>query len=184
MKFIRSEIPDVIICEPTIHGDERGYFLETFRQDKLEAFLGTKLNFCQDNESKSNKGVLRGLHYQLPPFEQTKLVRVISGKVLDVAVDIRKNSPTFGKHISVELSDQNKRQLLVPKGFLHGYVVLENDTIFAYKVDNYYSPEHDRGIAYNDLDLNIDWKLDAKELKLSKKDMLQPTFNSLIETHN
>ncbi len=177
MNFIRTNIPDVIIIEPTVHGDHRGYFVETFRADKLEAFLGYKLNFGQDNESKSSKGVLRGLHYQLAPHAQTKLVRVISGRVLDVAVDIRRNSPTFGQHVAVELTADNKRQLLVPRGFAHGFVVLEDDTIFAYKVDNYYSPECDRGIAFNDPALNIDWMLKTEELKLSAKDTTQPKLN-------
>ena len=177
MNFIRTNIPDVIIIEPTVHGDHRGYFVETFRADKLEEFLGYKLNFGQDNESKSSKGVLRGLHYQLAPHAQTKLVRVISGRVLDVAVDIRKNSPTFGQHVAVELTADNKRQMLVPRGFAHGFVVLEDDTIFAYKVDNYYSPECDRGIAFNDPALNIDWMLKTEELKLSAKDTTQPKLN-------
>ena len=174
MKFIRTEIPDVIIIEPDVHGDERGYFIETFRQDKLEAFLGFKVHFCQDNESKSAKGVLRGLHYQLAPEAQTKLVRVISGRVLDVAVDIRKGSPTFGQHVAVELSGENKRQIFVPRGFAHGFVVLEDDTVFTYKVDNYYSPENDRGIAFDDSSIGIDWKLDKKTIKLSDKDRKQP----------
>ena len=174
MQFIRTAIPDVIIIEPTVHGDNRGYFVETFRQDKLEEFLGYQINFCQDNESKSSKGVLRGLHYQLPPFAQTKLVRVISGRVLDVAVDIRKNSPTFGQYVAVELSGENKKQLLVPRGFAHGFVVLEDNTIFAYKVDNYYSPQCDRGIAFDDANLNIDWILNKDELNLSAKDKTQP----------
>lgn len=174
MNFIRTKIEDVVICEPTVHGDERGYFVETFRADKLEAFLGYKIDFCQDNESKSSKGVLRGLHYQLSPYAQTKLVRVIAGRVLDVAVDIRKGSPTFGEHVAVELSSENKRQLLVPRGFAHGFVVLEDDTVFAYKVDNYYSPECDRGIAFDDEALGIDWTLDIEELKLSTKDTKQP----------
>lgn len=174
MQFIRTAIPDVIIIEPTVHGDSRGYFVETFRQDKLEEFLGYQINFCQDNESKSRKGVLRGLHYQLPPHTQTKLVRVISGRVLDVAVDIRKNSPTFGQHVAVELSAENKKQLLIPRGFAHGFVVLQDDTIFAYKVDSYYSPECDRGIAFDDKNLNIDWLLNHDELNLSAKDKTQP----------
>ncbi|RUM70411.1 MAG: dTDP-4-dehydrorhamnose 3,5-epimerase [Sulfurovum sp.] len=174
MTFTRTKIPDVIICEPTVHGDDRGYFAETFRADKLEDFLGYKIHFCQDNESKSSRGVLRGLHYQLPPHAQTKLVRVIQGRVLDVAVDIRKGSPTFGHHVSVELSAENKRQLLVPRGFAHGFVVLEDDTVFAYKVDNYYSVECDRGIAYNDVDINIDWGIANDELNLSAKDTTQP----------
>ncbi len=177
MKFIRTDIPDVVIVEPVVHGDERGYFVETFRQDKLEAFLGFKVNFCQDNESKSSRGVLRGLHYQLHPAAQTKLVRVIQGRVLDVAVDIRKGSPTFGKHVAIELSAENKRQLLVPRGFAHGFVVLEDDTIFAYKVDNYYSPENDRGIAFDDESLGIDWIVPKEELKLSAKDQVQPKLS-------
>ncbi|WP_141047501.1 dTDP-4-dehydrorhamnose 3,5-epimerase [Aliarcobacter cryaerophilus] len=177
MTFTRTAIPDVVIIEPKVHGDSRGYFVETFRQDKLEEFLGYQINFCQDNESKSSKGVLRGLHYQLPPYAQTKLVRVISGRVLDVAVDIRKNSPTFGKHVAVELSAENKKQLLIPRGFAHGFVVLEDDTVFAYKVDNYYSPECDRGIAFDDENLNIDWILNHNELNLSAKDTKQPKLN-------
>ena len=177
MTFTRTAIPDVVIIEPKVHGDSRGYFVETFRQDKLEEFLGYKINFCQDNESKSSKGVLRGLHYQLPPHAQTKLVRVISGRVLDVAVDIRKNSPTFGKYVAVELSGENKKQLLIPRGFAHGFVVLEDDTVFAYKVDNYYSPQCDRGIAFDDENLNIDWILNHNELSLSAKDTKQPKLN-------
>jgi dTDP-4-dehydrorhamnose 3,5-epimerase len=184
MNFIRTEISDVVICEPIVQGDDRGYFVETFRQDKLEEFIGYKIDFCQDNESKSSKGVLRGLHYQLSPHAQTKLVRVIQGKVLDVAVDIRKGSPTFGKYVSVELSAENKRQLLVPRGFAHGFVVLEDDTVFAYKVDNYYSPECDRGIAFDDSSLGIDWILNTDELNLSAKDKVQPKLdetNDLFE---
>lgn len=174
MQFTRTNIEDVVIIEPTVHGDSRGYFVETFRADKLEEFLGYKINFCQDNESKSSKGVLRGLHYQLHPAAQTKLVRVIQGRVLDVAVDIRKDSPTFGQHVAVELSAENKKQMLVPRGFAHGFVVLEDDTIFAYKVDDYYSPQNDRGIAFNDPSLNIDWILNHDELNLSAKDTIQP----------
>ena len=177
MKFTRTAIEDVVIIEPKVHGDHRGYFVETYRKDKLEEFLGYSIDFCQDNESKSKKGVLRGLHYQLPPYAQTKLVRVIKGKVLDVAVDIRKGSPTFGEYVAVELSEENKKQLLVPRGFAHGFVVLEDDTIFAYKVDSYYSPECDRGIAYNDPDIAIDWQLPQEELLLSEKDTKQPRLN-------
>ena len=174
MTFTRTDIPDVVICEPTVHGDERGYFVETFRQDKLEDFLGFKVKFCQDNESKSSRGVLRGLHYQLSPAAQTKLVRVIQGSVLDVAVDIRKGSPTFGKHVAVKLTAENKKQLFVPRGFAHAFVVLEDNTIFAYKVDNYYSPENDRGVAFNDPAINIDWGIAVEALKLSDKDTKQP----------
>jgi len=184
MKFIRTTIPDVLVIEPQVHGDARGYFVETYRQDKLEEFLGFKVNFCQDNESKSSKGVLRGLHYQLPPYAQSKLVRVIQGSVLDVAVDIRKGSPTFGQYVAVELSGENKKQMFIPRGFAHGFVVLEDDTVFAYKVDNYYSPECDRGIAFDDEVFNIDWILNSEELNLSAKDRVQPKLsetNDLFE---
>lgn len=174
MHFIRTEIPDVVIIEPKVHGDERGYFVETFRQDTLEEFLGFKVHFCQDNESKSSRGVLRGLHYQLGSTAQTKMVRVIKGSVLDVAVDIRKGSPTFGKYVAIEISEENKRQVFVPRGFAHGFVVLEDDTIFAYKVDNYYSPENDRGIAFDDPAIGIDWKIRKEEVQLSDKDTKQP----------
>jgi len=174
MKFTRTRIEDVVIIDPQVHGDDRGYFVETYRQDKLEAFLGFKVNFCQDNESKSSRGVLRGLHYQLSSASQTKLVRVIQGSVLDVAVDIRKGSPTFGQHVAVKLSAENKRQLFVPRGFAHGFVVLEDDTVFAYKVDNYYSPENDRGVLFSDPEIGVDWTMDASELKLSDKDTKQP----------
>lgn len=176
MIFTRTSIPDVILIDPKVHGDERGYFVETFRADKLEAFLGFSLFFCQDNESKSSYGVLRGLHYQLPPYAQTKLVRVIEGKVLDVAVDIRKGSPTFGQHVAVELSGENKRQMFIPRGFAHGFVVLSETCTFAYKVDNYYSPECDRGIAFDDSALNIDWLVEPSKLQLSAKDTKQPLF--------
>ncbi len=177
MNFIKTNIQDLFIIEPKIYGDKRGYFTETYRHDLLENFLGHKINFIQDNESKSGCGVLRGLHYQLPPAAQTKLVRVIKGRVLDVAVDIRKGSPSFGKHIAIELNDENKRQLFVPRGFAHGFVVLEDDTIFAYKVDNYYSPEYERGIIYNDKSIGIDWSVKEDLLKLSDKDTEQPVLS-------
>jgi len=176
MTFTCTAIPDVVIIKPKIHGDERGYFIETFRVDKLEEFLGFSIPFCQDNESKSSFGVLRGLHYQLPPFAQTKLVRVIEGEVLDVAVDIRHGSPTFGHHVAVHLSGENKHQILIPRGFAHGFVVLSETCTFAYKVDNYYSPECDRGIAFDDPALNIDWIVDNTKLQLSAKDTKQPLF--------
>jgi dTDP-4-dehydrorhamnose 3,5-epimerase len=171
MKFIPQSIPDVLLIEPIVHGDERGYFVETFRQDMLDQKLGYKVNFIQDNESKSiSRGVLRGLHYQLPPFTQRKLVRVIKGNVLDVAVDIRRNSPTFGMHVTVELSEQNKRQLFLPRGFAHGFAVLSEGAIFSYKVDKYFSAEHSEGIAYNDKDIAIDWRLSERDIKLSIQD--------------
>jgi len=176
MKFIKTKIPDVIVCEPKIFGDDRGYFVETFRQEMLEKFLGSNINFCQDNESKSSYGVLRGLHYQLKPYAQTKLVRVISGEVLDVAVDMRIDSLTFGQHVSIKLSGENKKQLFVPKGFAHGYAVLSEEAIFAYKVDEYYSPIHERGIAFNDKTLKIDWEIPLEKTRLSSKDLQQSFF--------
>ena len=174
MEFTRCIIEDVVIVDPAVHGDERGYFVETYRGDKLEAFLGYAVDFCQDNESKSSRGVLRGLHYQLPPFAQSKLVRAVKGAVLDVAVDIRSGSPTFGKHVVVMLSEQNKRQLFIPRGFAHAFLVLEDETVFAYKTDNYYAPQSDRGIAYDDPTFDIDWGMAADELILSDKDRSQP----------
>lgn len=174
MEFVIQSIPDVVLIKPKVHGDHRGYFLETFRQDKFEEALGYKVNFCQDNESKSTKGVLRGLHFQLPPFAQSKLVRVIEGEVLDVAVDIRQGSPTFGQHVTVRLTGENKHQLFIPRGFAHGFVVLSESATFAYKVDNYYSPECERGLAFNDPALGIDWGLPLDQLKLSEKDVIQP----------
>ena len=174
MNFKRLSIPDVVLCEPFILGDDRGYFAETFRLDKLNAFLGFDVNFCQDNESKSTFGVLRGLHYQLAPHAQTKLVRVIQGSVLDVAVDIRKGSPTFGQHVTVELTAENKKQLFVPRGFAHGFIVLSGEATFTYKVDNYYSFESERGIAFDDKTIDINWKLPLNSLQLSPKDIQQP----------
>ena len=181
LKFTPQSITDVILIEPTVHGDDRGYFVETFRQDLLNQAVGYKVNFIQDNESKSSKGVLRGLHYQLEPYSQSKLLRVIEGSVLDVAVDIRKSSPTFGQHVAVELTEKNKRQLFVPHGFAHGFVVLSDSATLAYKVDNYYAPEHDRGIAFNDIKLGIDWRLTMQELHLSEKDKTQPLLSDVID---
>jgi dTDP-4-dehydrorhamnose 3,5-epimerase len=176
LKFTPQSIPDVLLIEPTVHDDNRGYFVETFRQDLFEEAVGYKVNFIQDNESKSTKGVLRGLHYQLPPYTQAKLVRVIEGSVLDVAVDIRKSSPTFGQHVAVELTANNKHQLFVPHGFAHGFVVLSDSSTFAYKADNYYAPEYDRGIVFDDSELAIDWQLLAEELQLSDKDKTHPSL--------
>ena len=176
MKFTRLEIPEVILCEPKILSDERGYFSETFRHDKLNEFLGYSVNFCQENESKSSYGVLRGLHYQTNPYAQTKLVRVLQGAVLDVSVDLRKDSPTFGKHIVIELSEKNKSQILIPKGFAHGFIVLTKEAVLAYKVDNYYHKVSERGIAYDDKNLAIDWRLHPKDIKVSAKDANQTLF--------
>ena len=178
MEFKRTNIPDVIICQPQVLGDSRGYFSETFRKDKLESFLGYKVEFCQENESKSSFGVLRGLHYQLPPYAQTKLVSVLIGKVLDVAVDIRLGSPTFGSYVAVELSAENKRQLYIPRGFAHGFVVLSDEAVFSYKVDNYYNFEAERGIIYSDSFINIDWNIDNSDIKLSEKDKIQPSLEN------
>ena len=181
LKFIPQIIPEVILIKPNEKEDDRGYFFETFRKDLFEEATGHKINFIQDNESKSTKGVLRGLHYQLPPYSQSKLVRVIDGIVLDISLDIRKSSPTFGQHVAVKLSSENKHQLFVPKGFAHGYVLLSDSAIFAYKVDNYYAPEYDRGIAFDDKDLAIDWKLPHEHLKVSDKDKSNPTLANAKE---
>ena len=185
MNFSKTNIPDVIFYQPKVFNDERGYFFESFNQEVFEKHLGKSIHFCQDNEAKSTKGVLRGLHYQLPPFAQSKLVRVISGKVLDIAVDIRKDSATFGQYVAIELSEENKHQLFIPAGFAHGYVVLSNEAVFSYKVDNYYHKASERGIIFNDQTLQIDWKLAQNELIISEKDKIQPTFDqaNLFETN-
>jgi dTDP-4-dehydrorhamnose 3,5-epimerase len=181
VNFVPQAISDILVFEPKVHGDKRGYFVETFRQDIIEHSTGYKINFVQDNESRSYKGVLRGLHFQLPPHAQSKLVRVIEGAVLDVAVDIRRGSPSFGQYVSVELSGVNKKQMFIPRGFAHGYVVLTDSATFAYKVDNYYSPECDRGLAFDDIDLNIDWQLTKQELLVSVKDTQQPRLTELTD---
>ena len=183
MKFIKTEISDVYIIEPSVFGDNRGYFLESFNLEKFEENV-YPIKFVQDNESKSSKGVLRGLHFQKPPFNQAKLVRCIEGRVMDVAVDIRKGSPTYGQHVAVELTGENKRQLFVPRGFAHGFSVLSDTAIFAYKVDNIYAPESDSGIRYDDKDLNIDWGLPEEDAKLSVKDKILPAFKDLNSPFN
>ena len=167
MKFISQSIPDILLIEPVIHSDKRGYFVETFKQKLLDEALGYQVNFIQDNESE---------HFQSPPFAQNKLVRVIKGEVLDVAVDIRKDSATFGKHVSVELSEKNKMQLFVPRGFAHGFVVLSEGAIISYKVDAYYSAKNSEGIAYNDKYIDIDWGFLEDELILSKADQNYPNL--------
>ena len=168
MNIITTEIEGLVIIEPEVFSDERGYFFESFSQREFEEKV-CKTVFVQDNESKSIYGVLRGLHFQKPPFAQAKLVRVVSGKVLDVAVDIRKGSPTFGEHVSVELSGANKRQLFIPRGFTHGFAVLSNEAVFQYKCDNYYAPDYEDGILWNDPVLEIDWKIPMKDVILSKR---------------
>ena len=178
MKFIKTEIPDVYIIEPSVFGDNRGYFLESFNLEKFQENV-YPIKFVQDNESRSSRGVLRGLHFQKPPFDQAKLVRCIEGKVLDVAVDIRNGAPTYGKHISIELSGENKRQLFVPRGFAHGFSVLSETAVFGYKVDNTYAPESDSGIRYDDNELNIDWGLKEEDVQLSVKDKNLSLFKDL-----
>ena len=165
------------IIKPKFFKDERGYFFESFNQKIFKNKISHKLSFCQENESFSKRGVIRGLHYQLPPFPQSKLVRVVHGKVLDVVVDIRKGSPSFGKCFSKELSAENRIQLFIPKGFAHGYITLSDFSIFSYKVDNYYNEKSERGILYNDSLLNIDWKLNKEEFILSEKDQNNPIFS-------
>jgi dTDP-4-dehydrorhamnose 3,5-epimerase len=178
MEIIKTSIEGLVIIEPKVFEDERGYFMESFKESFIyENF--PDLKFIQDNESKSSYGVLRGLHFQKPPFEQTKLVRVIRGEVLDVAVDLRKESDTFGKWESIILTGKNKKQFLIPKGFAHGFVVLSKEAIFAYKVDNPYAPEFDSGIIYNDQTLNINWRINNKDVLISSKDTKLKPFNLL-----
>lgn len=178
MIFTKTDIPEVVVIEPKVFGDQRGCFFESFNQKEFEENIG-RINFVQDNESKSVFGALRGLHFQKPPFAQAKLVRCIQGKVLDITVDVRKNSPTYGKYVAVELSGENKKQLFMPRGFAHGFVTLSKEAIFVYKVDNWYAPEHDSGIIWNDTNLNIDWKIDSKSIILSSKDAALSTFKAL-----
>jgi len=175
MNVISTSIPDVKILEPRGFEDARGYFFESFSQQLFTEKVSDTV-FVQDNESRSTYGVLRGLHFQRPPMAQAKLVRVVEGSVLDVAVDIRTDSPTYGQHVSVELSAENKRQLFIPRGFAHGFVVLSPTVVFQYKCDNYYSPEHDGGIAWNDPDLKIDWQVPMEDVVLSEKDKKQIAF--------
>lgn len=169
MIAIQTHIEDVFIIEPKVFGDERGYFFESFSEEWFRKNV-CDTQFVQDNESKSKYGVLRGLHFQKAPYAQAKLVRVIKGRVLDVAVDIRKDSPAFGKHVAVELSDENKRQFFIPRGFAHGFVVLSDEAVFQYKCDNYYAPQSESGIIWNDPDLNIDWQIPEEDIILSEKD--------------
>jgi dTDP-4-dehydrorhamnose 3,5-epimerase len=174
MKINKTFIEGLLIVEPQLFKDERGFFYESYNKNNLDI----NIVFVQDNESKSYKGVIRGLHFQVPPFEQTKLVRCVSGNILDVAVDLRTNSKTYGKSFSIELSSENNRQLFVPKGFAHGFQVLSETAIVSYKVDNYYNPDSDSGLIWNDKDLSIDWNLDLKPI-LSKKDLKLISFKEL-----
>ncbi|KAA6328703.1 dTDP-4-dehydrorhamnose 3 5-epimerase [termite gut metagenome] len=176
MDYIQTEIDGVWLIEPKIFVDSRGYFVETFKQEEFEATIG-KVNFIQDNESKSSFGVLRGLHYQRGEHSQAKLVRVVKGKVLDVAVDLRRSSPSFGKHVSVELSEENKRQFFIPRGFAHGFLVLSEEVIFTYKVDNAYAPQKEASILYCDKELGINWSVAEFQLIISEKDKNAKVFS-------
>lgn len=171
MEYTETAIQGVWIIQPKVFHDARGYFFEAWKQEDFDAHIGHHVSFIQDNESKSSYGVLRGLHYQKGDFSQAKLVRVIKGKVLDVAVDIRKSSPTFGKHVMVELSEDNKRQLFIPRGFAHGFLVLSDEAIFTYKVDNVYAPAQEASIRWNDEDINIQWPIDPAKVVTSEKDL-------------
>lgn len=176
MRFTKTKIKDLLIIEPKIFGDDRGYFFESYNKKRFEKIVGEVL-FVQDNESKSSKGVLRGLHFQKPPYHQAKLVRCNEGKVLDVVVDLRNESKTYGQHLVVELSSNNKRQLFVPRGFAHGFIVQSDFAVFSYKVDNVYAPDYDSGIRWNDPILNIPWGIDKSEILVSKKDSKLPFFS-------
>ncbi len=175
MEYLKTEIEGVYVLEPKVFRDARGYFFESWRQADFDQHIGRHVEFIQDNESKSSYGVLRGLHYQKGEYSQAKLVRVIRGRVLDVAVDIRKSSPTFGKYVAVELSEDNKRQLFIPRGFAHGFLVLSDEAVFTYKVDNVYAPQHEASIRWNDKDINIEWPISADDVLTSEKDLLKAT---------
>lgn len=177
MVVTKTNLEGCLIIEPQIFGDERGHFFETFNKEKFQKLTNLEIDFKQDNEAFSNKGILRGLHFQKGEYAQAKLVRVVKGKVLDVVVDLRPESKYFGKHFSIILSGENKKQLFVPRGFAHGYAVLEDNTIFCYKCDNYYNKESEDGVVFNDPELNIDWMLKEEEIVLSEKDKELKTFN-------
>ena len=178
MEIIKTEIEGVVILEPRVFGDSRGYFMESYSERDFNSNV-REVNFVQDNESLSSYGVVRGLHFQKPPYAQSKLVRVVKGKVLDVAVDIRKGSPTFGKHVAVELSADNHRQVFIPKGFAHGFAVLSDEAVLQYKCDNFYSPEHEGSVAWNDPELSIDWQIPSDKVILSAKDQNCPKLKDV-----
>lgn len=180
MKILKTEIADLLIIEPTLHGDSRGYFFESFHADRFRELTGLDVQFVQDNEAMSHRGVVRGLHYQLSPYAQAKLVRVVAGKVWDVAVDMRRSSPTFGRYMAVELSAENHRQLYIPKGFAHGYAVLSEEAVFQYKCDEYYNPEAEAGVAWNDPTIAVQWPLSVEEIVLSEKDQHHPRFEDAL----
>ena len=179
MNLIKTTLDGLVVLKPTIFKDNRGYFMESYNQKNINKLLGN-VNFVQDNESESSRGVLRGLHFQKPPYAQAKLVRCLKGSVLDVVLDLRKDSKTYGIFETILLTEENKKQLFIPKGFAHGFVVLSETAIFSYKVDNYYNPDSESGVLWNDLDLNIDWKINKKEIIVSEKDKSLPTFNNII----
>lgn len=181
MRIVKHDIEGLLMIEPQVFGDERGYFFESFNAERFLAQTGIEITFVQDNESLSKRGVLRGLHFQREPYAQAKLVRVVRGKVLDVAVDIRPDSPTFGRYVATELSGENHHQMFIPKGFAHGYVVLEDNTIFQYKCDEFYHPESEDGIAWNDPKIGIDWGIPESEIILSEKDRNRPLLSNLCE---
>lgn len=181
MNIIETNIEGVIIIEPRLFEDERGYFFESFNQKEFQEKV-CKTTFIQDNESKSSYGVIRGLHFQKPPFAQSKLVRVVKGSVLDVAVDIRKGSPTFGQHVAVELTEDNHRQFFIPRGFAHGFSVLSKEVIFQYKCDNFYAPQSEGAIAWDDPDLGIDWQISIDEILLSEKDKSHPKLAEIVSS--
>ena len=180
MQIVKTEIPGVLIVEPDVYGDERGYFFESFNEREFREKSGFKVHFVQDNESRSCYGVVRGLHFQRPPHAQSKLVRVVQGEVLDVAVDIRPNSPTYGKHVAVRLTAESHRQFFIPKGFAHGFSVLSDVAVFQYKCDNFYAPESEGAIAWDDPELGIDWQVPAEQIILSEKDKNHPRLAELV----
>ena len=179
MNLIKKKIDGLVVLKPTVFKDNRGYFMESYNQKNINNLLGNVI-FVQDNESESSRGVLRGLHFQKPPYTQSKLVRCLKGKVLDVALDLRKKSKTYGHFETTVLSSENKEQLFVPKGFAHGFIVLSESAILSYKVDNYYNPESESGIIWNDPDLNIDWRINKTEIRVSEKDTKLQSFNNFI----
>ena len=179
MNLIKTKLDGLVVLKPTVFKDNRGYFMESYNQKNINKLLGN-VNFVQDNESESSIGVLRGLHFQKPPYTQAKLVRCLKGSVLDVVLDLRKDSKTYGIFETISLTEENKKQLFIPKGFAHGFIVLSKSAIFSYKVDNYYKPEFESGIIWNDSDLNIDWKINKNEIIVSEKDKSLPTFNNMI----
>jgi len=178
MNVINTDIQGVVIIEPKVFGDHRGYFFESFSEKDFTSAVG-EVKFVQDNESKSSHGVLRGLHFQKPPHAQAKLVRVVKGRVLDVAVDLRKGSPTFGKHVAVELTEENHRQLFIPRGFAHGFAVLSDEAVFQYKCDNYYAPQSEGSVLWNDPDIGIEWGIPSEDVMLSEKDRNAPLLKDL-----